>query len=274
MPETPFQFRHEGQVAGLRSAATPVEYREHTPEAKLEAPPRPRRRTWSWLAVPCVSVVVAVSWLFGIDALSIGSAEISLPAAAVLGPGDSTSVVKERANTAIVPEDGEDRRPAPSSAQVGVESVLSTAAPPGGAQRAVTHAPRPTVSPGRSRPRATPLPEKPGPIQFDLSIVKVRYLDGRLAPSVIAVLSPAIPAIRSCIGPILQLQPDLKGTVTATVSARDGKVSAVNVESGIRHTRLRFCFRQALMSRAVSNTDAEPSFDARVEFFVLPRVSR
>jgi hypothetical protein len=83
-----------------------------------------------------------------------------------------------------------------------------------------------------------------------------------------------IAAIRSCIAPILHGQPELKGTVTATISARDGRISAVNVESGIRHTRLRFCFRQALMSRPVSGGAEEPSFDARVEFFVLPRVTR
>lgn len=270
MPETPFQFRHEGEVAGLRSAATSVEYREHAPEAKLEALPRPHRHTWGWLAVPCVSVVVAVPWLFGIDVLNSGSAEISLPAP---GPGDSTSVVGG-ASAAIVGEDGEDRRPPPSSVQVRGESVLSTAAPLGGTQRAVTPASGATVSRGRSRPRATPLPEQPRPIQFDLSIVKVRYLDGRLAPAVITALSSALPAIRSCVAPILSGQPELRGTVTATISARDGRISAVNVESGIRHTRLRFCFRQALMSRAVSNTDAEPAFDARVELFVLPRVSR
>lgn len=116
--------------------------------------------------------------------------------------------------------------------------------------------------------------KKPRDIQFDLSIVKVRYLDGRLAPTVVTVLSSALPTLRSCIAPILQAQPGLGGTVTVTISARDGKISAVNVESRIRHTRLRFCFRQALMAQPVSAEAMEPLFDARVEFFVLPRRTR
>jgi len=69
-------------------------------------------------------------------------------------------------------------------------------------------------------------------------------------------------------------QPGLGGTVTVTISARDGKISAVNVESRIRHTRLRFCFRQALMAQPVSAEAMEPLFDARVEFFVRPRRTR
>ena len=273
MPETPFQFRHQGQLAGLRTAVTPVEPQEPSPAATWDAPPRPRRRAWRWLAVPCVVLVAAVPWLSGIDARSVGPVEISFPVSSMPGLGDdgraqSSASVAAGADAVIA---GDGPSPRPSSDRV--EPVLQAAAPASEAQRTVTPASRSPVSAGRSR-LATSSPAKPRDVQIDLSIVKVRYSDGRLAPTVITALTPALPAIRNCLAPILRGQPELKGTVIATISARDGKISAVNVESGIRHTRLRFCFRQALMSRPVSVGAVEPAFDARVEFFVLPRVIR
>lgn len=275
MPETPFQFRHQGQVAGLRTAAASPEPTEVTLAVEPEGPRRSGRGTWGWLAVLCVLVVVAVSWWVGIDARSLNPAEISLAVDRVLAPGETTSAasrVSEGGAGAATAGDG--RSYQSSSVQVSAEPVLRTAETAGRARQVVAPSHGPSASPSRSRSIEKPLPAKPRDVRFDLSIVKVRYLDGRLAPTVITALSPALPAIRSCIAPILHGQPELKGTVTATISARDGRISAVNVESEIRHTRLRFCFREALMSRPVSAGAEEPSFDARVEFFVLPRVTR
>lgn len=275
MPETPFQFRHQGQVAGLRTEVTPVEFGKLTPVAKSEAPQRSRRGAWGWLAVPFVLIAVAVPWWVVIDAHSIAPVEISLAVDSVPASGEimsAASRTSEGSASAAVAGDG--RSYQSSNVQVMVEPVLRTAETVGGAQQVVAPAARPSARASRSRSIENSSPARPRDVQFDLSIVKVRYLDGRLAPTVITALSPALQAIRSCIAPILQTQPELRGTVTATISARDGRISAVNVESGIRHTRLRFCFRQALMSRPVSDRAAEPSFDARVEFFVLPRVTR
>jgi|JI6StandDraft_1071083.scaffolds.fasta_scaffold00369_11 hypothetical protein len=273
MPETPFQFRYQGQVAGLRTAAASTELAEVTPAVEPEGPRRSRRGAWGWLAVLCVLVVVAASWWAGIDARSIHPAEISLAVDRVPAPGETTSAasrVSEGGAGAATAGDG--RSYQSSRVQVMVDPVLRTAETAARAQQVVAPSHGPSASASRSRAAEKPLPAKPRDVRFDLSIVKVRYLDGRLAPTVITALSAALPAIRSCITPILQVQPDLRGTVTATVSARDGKISAVNVESGIRHTSLRFCFRQALMSRPVSAGAEEPAFDARVEFFLLPRV--
>lgn len=273
MTETPFQFRHQGQLAGLRTAVTPVEPLEPAPVATWDVPPRPRRRAWGWLAVPCVVLAAAVPWLSAIDARNVGTAEISSPVSSMPGPGDdgraqSSASVAGGAD-AVIAGDG----PSPPPSSDPVERVLQAVAPASAARRAVTRASRSPAGAGRSRP-AISSPAKPRDVRIDLSIVKVRYLDGGLAPTVITALTPALPAIRSCLAPILRGQPELKGTVIATISARDGKISAVNVESGIRHTRLRFCFRQALMSRPVSVGASESAFDARVEFFVLPRVIR
>lgn len=272
MPETPFQFRHQGQVAGLRTAAASTEF---TSAVEPEGPRRSRRGAWGWLAVPCIFVVLAASWWVGIDARSINPAEISLAVDSVPAPGETTSLARRTSEGGAGPTTAGDGSYQSSSVQVIAEPVLRTAETAGRAQQVVV-APSHGLSASASRSRsiAKPLPAKPRDVRFDLSIVKVRYLDGRLAPTVVTALSPALPTIRSCIAPILHGQPELKGTVTATISARDGRISAVNVESGIRHTRLRFCFRQALMSRPVSGGAEEPSFDARVEFFVLPRVTR
>lgn len=275
MPETPFQFRHQGQVAGLRIEVNPAEFGRPTPAAESEAPPRSRRGSWGWLAVPCVLIAVAVPWWIVIDARSVAPVEISLAVGSVPASGERVSAVSrtsEGGASAAVAGDG--RSYQSTNVQVMVEPVLRTAETGSGAQSVVAAASGPPPSASRSRSREDAWPATPRDVRFDLSIVKVRYLDGRLAPTVIAALAPALPAIRSCIAPILQGQPELRGDVTATISARDGKISAVNVESGIRHTRLRFCFRQALMSRPVGAGAAEPSFDARVEFFVLPRVRR
>lgn len=272
MPETPFQFRHQGQVAGLRTAAASTEV---TPAVESEGPRRLRRGAWGWLTVPCILVVVAASWWVGIDARSINPVEISLAVDSVPAPGEATSAASRMSEGgAGAPTAGDGRSYQSSRVQVMDDQVLRTAETAGRAQQVVAPSQGPSTSASRSLSREKPLPAKPRDVRFDLSIVKVRYLDGRLAPTVITALSAALPAIRSCIAPILQGQPDLRGTVTATVSARDGRISAVNVESGIRHTRLRFCFRQALISRPVSVGAEEPAFDARVEFFLLPRVTR
>lgn len=236
-------------------------------------PMRPRLRAWVWLAVPCVTLAVVVPWLIGIDARGFGWAEISLPASSVSvvedGVGFVNSVSGEDGAGATIA--GAVRSQQPASVQVVVEPVMPTAQPAGAAQRVETRASREPAGARRSRTMVTPLPGGPPSIEIDLSLVKVRYLDGGLAPTVIRGLAPTLPAIRSCITPIVQRQPELRGTVTTTISAREGRISAVDVKSDIRHTRLRFCFRQALMGRSVPE---EPSFDARVEFFVLPRVIR
>lgn len=100
-----------------------------------------------------------------------------------------------------------------------------------------------------------------------LSLGRIDTSDREHAANLRVAVDAVLEPVRSCCESLMQEQADLKGTVSAAVSIRDARVTAVNIDSALRDTRLRMCFRKRLMGLAVAG--AEAPFDARLEFFLV-----
>ena len=238
MSETPLQFRYQGRAAELRA------------DAVAAAVPRPtaipssqgRRRTWVWLGVPCLSLVGVMlgktgveSPVYNLETVEISPPSVPLPAQTVLEVAVSHT----------------EPAPAPN-----VESVRE---PPTASQVPVR----------KRRARADTAPAPPAAVVARVTLGRIDTPDREGAANLRRAVVAALESVRSCCEALMQTRTDLKGTVFADVSVRDGHIAFVNVESAIRDTHLRLCFRKGLMTLAVEG--ASSPIDARLHFLLVPQ---
>ena len=236
--ETPLQFRYQGRAAELRA------------DAVAAAVPRPtaipssqgRRRTWVWLGVPSLGLAGVMLGKISVEspAHNLETVEISPPSAPL-----PAQTVPEIAVPRTEPA------PAPN-----VESVRET---PTASQVPVS----------KRRARADTAPAPPAAVVARVTLGRIDTPDREGAANLRSAVVAALEPVRSCCEALMQTRTDLKGTVFADVSVRDGHITFVNVDSAIRDTRLRLCFRKALMTLAVEG--ASSPLDARLDFLLVPQ---
>lgn len=239
MSETPLQFRYQGSVAKLRVDAA----RLAAPPLPVARVPRRGRRTWGWLVVASLGLAGVLVWNLGIQLPARGpeTVEISSPSMVLAEP--------------TAPEITAAPRPAVVSAP-SREVVPETSSP--------SQAP-----PRRRPPRVAATVAPPSGVVARLSLGRIETPDREHAARLRIAASAVLEPIRNCCEDLMQNNAELKGTIAATVAVREGRVTSVNVESAVRNTRLRMCFREGLIGLAVQS--ASSPFDARLEFFLVPR---
>lgn len=109
------------------------------------------------------------------------------------------------------------------------------------------------------------------PPDAQLSLVRVSDVESALVPVIRDAVGRHLSALRACCESVLRSAP-VKGTIVAELTVRDSAVTAISVDSAIRDTSLRWCFRRYLMGARMPATSR--AFDVRLEFFLTPRARR
>lgn len=268
MLETPLtgrQFHHHGLAAGPRELVGIPEQghrvgpRELGPGLVLEeerrvgprefgvmaeegprAVPRGRRRAWGWFGAIGAGCCVGVLWWIGGQYPVFGNGmenEIS-PAVEVVEP-------VEVVEAAVV------------------EPAVAVEAP-------MVSVPAEPVEVSKPRRRgAGKRSEVRSPVTAQLSLVQVTGVEQTLIPGIRAAVGQRLGVLRACCEDVMRGSA-VKGEVVAMITAREGRVTAIDVVSASRDTALRWCFRKHLMGARMQGVGR--GFDARVEFFLTPRV--
>lgn len=239
MSETPLSFRHHGLAAGLREPGV-------ASLAAVGGVPRRWRRAWGWLGVAAMGGAACLWWRYG-GQYPARSGDIDPEISPEVDVAIKVPEVLEVVEVVAPPVRIEPAAP--------VVSVMLEAAKP------VSKVPqretwRPKVATVSSPPMA------------ELSLVQVNGVDEALVSEIRTAVMRRHRVLRACCENVMRTEV-VKGEVVARVAVRAGRVSAIDVGSTSQSARLRWCFRKELMSLAVGGGD----FDARLEFFLLPRRS-
>lgn len=235
MSETPLQFRHHGLVAGLRQVEGPM-------ARTGSVAPRRRGTPLGWVGVPFMSAAAAALWWVG-QQLPISEASFSAEISPVV------EVVPEPAN---VPE--VDAPPVAQSPPVPTPPV-EVRLPP--------------LTP-KARPHASRTSAPPPRLVAELSLVRVGGVNQSQVPRVRQQIGRHLEGLRACSEGVMQRSP-VKGAIDVRITVRDGRISAVVVDSDIHDTALRWCFRERLMGLPIAQDPPAVAFEARLEFFLLSR---
>ncbi len=158
----------------------------------------------------------------------------------------------------------------PLPAQTVPEIAVSHTEPALTANVAVRETPTASPLPVRKRrAHADTAPAPPAVVVARVTLGRIDTPDREGAANLRSAVVAALEPVRSCCEALMQTRSDLKGTVFADVSVRDGHITFVNVESAIRDTHLRLCFRKGLMTLAIEG--ASSPLDARLHFLLVPR---
>ncbi|MBL9102322.1 MAG: hypothetical protein JNL82_15260 [Myxococcales bacterium] len=161
-----------------------------------------------------------------------------------------------------LPTESQSREPA--APVVGDPPPMASTAPPVSEQ-----APPPANRPRPPR-RAAAKPPPPSPdVVPQISLVRASGATQAQVEPIRRAVHGALDKLAACCRPLVQRDRTLKGTISLAFTAREGRVSALTVNSTIRDPSLRWCFRKALMGLPLAA--ANEAFDGHLEFFVVPR---
>lgn len=242
MLETPLQFQHHGEVAGLRPAPLPV-VSPWVVEAGV--PAKRRRSPWVWLGVGGMAAAATLWWFFPENPVVYEEATV---------PGVEISPTIEVPKTA------------PSGTAVPTPEIV-VAPPP-----AVHGTTEPSVRrAARTKPGGGSLPAASIPVVPQISLVRTGDATPEQAGAIRRAVHGIQGALRTCSAPLMQRDRTLKGTLRVQYTVREGRISALTVGSPIRDPSLRWCFRKSLMGLSIAGTT--PTFEGSLEFFVVPRTT-